>query len=155
MTIQTTQASEATQAVASLAEAAVAASHEMQTGATVTMALNRYTWEMIVKLGFEGAIGNTVLKQHLAQSQTRARVPGVSLTALTCACSPVYHKQVTAPAAQKYSAVGTIGSCSIPTTIKLRRCFLLFASRGLYYRIKSAVGLMGAVRASSNVTKKF
>ncbi|XP_057709904.1 nuclear respiratory factor 1 isoform X5 [Corythoichthys intestinalis] len=40
MTIQTTQASEATQAVASLAEAAVAASHEMQSGATVTMALN-------------------------------------------------------------------------------------------------------------------
>ncbi|XP_077090574.1 nuclear respiratory factor 1 isoform X3 [Siphateles boraxobius] len=40
MTIQTTQASEATQAVASLAEAAVAASHEMQQGATVTMALN-------------------------------------------------------------------------------------------------------------------
>lgn len=42
MTIQTTQASEATQAVASLAEAAVAASHEIQPGATVTMALNRY-----------------------------------------------------------------------------------------------------------------
>ncbi|XP_051544259.1 nuclear respiratory factor 1-like isoform X1 [Myxocyprinus asiaticus] len=42
MTIQTTQASEATQAVASLAEAAVAASHEMQQGATVTMALNRH-----------------------------------------------------------------------------------------------------------------
>lgn len=41
MTIQTTQASEATQAVASLAEAAVAASHEMAPGATVTMALNR------------------------------------------------------------------------------------------------------------------
>lgn len=41
MTIQTTQASEATQAVASLADAAVAASHEMQPGATVTMALNR------------------------------------------------------------------------------------------------------------------
>ncbi|KAI5624107.1 nuclear respiratory factor 1 isoform 2, partial [Silurus asotus] len=40
MTIQTTQASEATQAVASLAEAAVAASQEMQPGATVTMALN-------------------------------------------------------------------------------------------------------------------
>ncbi|XP_008313942.1 nuclear respiratory factor 1 isoform X1 [Cynoglossus semilaevis] len=40
MTIQTTQASEATQAVASLAEAAVAASHEIQPGATVTMALN-------------------------------------------------------------------------------------------------------------------
>ncbi|XP_055509336.1 nuclear respiratory factor 1 isoform X6 [Leucoraja erinacea] len=40
MAIQTTQASEATQAVASLAEAAVAASHEMQQGATVTMALN-------------------------------------------------------------------------------------------------------------------
>nr|XP_057933815.1 nuclear respiratory factor 1 [Doryrhamphus excisus] len=40
MTIQTTQASEATQAVASLAEAAVAASQEIQTGATVTMALN-------------------------------------------------------------------------------------------------------------------
>uniref|UniRef100_A0A8C5R630 Nuclear respiratory factor 1 n=1 Tax=Leptobrachium leishanense TaxID=445787 RepID=A0A8C5R630_9ANUR len=42
MTIQTTQASEATQAVASLAEAAVAASHDMAQGATVTMALNRY-----------------------------------------------------------------------------------------------------------------
>ncbi|KAM5170305.1 nuclear respiratory factor 1 isoform 1-T1 [Mantella aurantiaca] len=41
MTIQTTQASEATQAVASLAEAAVAASHDMGPGATVTMALNR------------------------------------------------------------------------------------------------------------------
>lgn len=41
MTIQTSQASEATQAVASLAEAAVAASQEIQTGATVTMALNR------------------------------------------------------------------------------------------------------------------
>ncbi|MEQ2189866.1 GTPase regulator Nrf1, partial [Goodea atripinnis] len=41
MTIQTTQASEATQAVASLAEAAVAASQEIQSGATVTMALNR------------------------------------------------------------------------------------------------------------------
>uniref|UniRef100_A0A8C9VR19 Nuclear respiratory factor 1 n=1 Tax=Scleropages formosus TaxID=113540 RepID=A0A8C9VR19_SCLFO len=41
MTIQTPQASEATQAVASLAEAAVAASQEMQPGATVTMALNR------------------------------------------------------------------------------------------------------------------
>ncbi|XP_040199182.1 nuclear respiratory factor 1 isoform X1 [Rana temporaria] len=41
MTIQTTQASEATQAVASLAEAAVAASHDMAQGATVTMALNR------------------------------------------------------------------------------------------------------------------
>lgn len=40
MTIQTTQASEATQAVASLAEAAVAASQEMQAGTTVTMALN-------------------------------------------------------------------------------------------------------------------
>uniref|UniRef100_A0A671R206 Nuclear respiratory factor 1-like n=1 Tax=Sinocyclocheilus anshuiensis TaxID=1608454 RepID=A0A671R206_9TELE len=40
MTIQTTQPSEATQAVASLAEAAVAASQEMQPGATVTMALN-------------------------------------------------------------------------------------------------------------------
>ncbi|XP_048862003.1 nuclear respiratory factor 1 isoform X1 [Brienomyrus brachyistius] len=40
MTIQSTQASEATQAVASLAEAAVAASQEMQQGATVTMALN-------------------------------------------------------------------------------------------------------------------
>uniref|UniRef100_A0A8C2JSU0 Nuclear respiratory factor 1 n=2 Tax=Cyprinus carpio TaxID=7962 RepID=A0A8C2JSU0_CYPCA len=40
MTIQTTQPSEATQAVASLAEAAVAASQEMQQGATVTMALN-------------------------------------------------------------------------------------------------------------------
>ncbi|KAG8576747.1 hypothetical protein GDO81_009953 [Engystomops pustulosus] len=40
MTIQTTQASEATQAVASLAEAAVAASHDMAPGATVTMALN-------------------------------------------------------------------------------------------------------------------
>ncbi|XP_078275677.1 nuclear respiratory factor 1 isoform X3 [Rhinoraja longicauda] len=40
MAIQTTQASEATQAVASLAEAAVAASHEMHQGATVTMALN-------------------------------------------------------------------------------------------------------------------
>ncbi|KAL4669616.1 hypothetical protein H8959_008170 [Pygathrix nigripes] len=37
---ETTQASEATQAVASLAEAAVAASQEMQQGATVTMALN-------------------------------------------------------------------------------------------------------------------
>lgn len=48
MTIQTTQASEATQAVASLAEAAVAASQEMQSGATVTMALNRYSWEVIV-----------------------------------------------------------------------------------------------------------
>lgn len=45
MTIQTTQASEATQAVASLAEAAVAASQEIQPGATVTMALNRCTWE--------------------------------------------------------------------------------------------------------------
>uniref|UniRef100_A0AAY5L0N2 Nuclear respiratory factor 1 NLS/DNA-binding dimerisation domain-containing protein n=1 Tax=Esox lucius TaxID=8010 RepID=A0AAY5L0N2_ESOLU len=42
MTIQTTQASEANQAVASLAEAAVAATQEMQQGATVTMALNRY-----------------------------------------------------------------------------------------------------------------
>lgn len=51
MTIQTTQASEATQAVASLAEAAVAASQEMQQGATVTMALNRYSWEVEVKLG--------------------------------------------------------------------------------------------------------
>ncbi|XP_030071915.1 nuclear respiratory factor 1 isoform X5 [Microcaecilia unicolor] len=40
MTIQTTQASEATQAVASLAEAAVAASQEIPQGATVTMALN-------------------------------------------------------------------------------------------------------------------
>ncbi|KAJ8007253.1 hypothetical protein DPEC_G00115630 [Dallia pectoralis] len=40
MTIQTTQASEANQAVASLAEAAVAATQEMQQGATVTMALN-------------------------------------------------------------------------------------------------------------------
>lgn len=41
MTIQTTQASEATQAVASLAEAAAAAaSHEIQPGTTVTMALN-------------------------------------------------------------------------------------------------------------------
>ncbi|OCT89280.1 nuclear respiratory factor 1 isoform X1 [Xenopus laevis] len=40
MTIQTTQASEATQAVASLAEAAVAASHDIAPGATVTMALN-------------------------------------------------------------------------------------------------------------------
>lgn len=40
MTIQTTQASEATQAVASLAEVAVAASQEIQPGATVTMALN-------------------------------------------------------------------------------------------------------------------
>ncbi|XP_051976504.1 nuclear respiratory factor 1 [Xyrauchen texanus] len=40
MTIQSTQASEATQAVASLAEAAVAASQEIQPGATVTMALN-------------------------------------------------------------------------------------------------------------------
>ncbi|XP_063073511.1 nuclear respiratory factor 1 isoform X2 [Engraulis encrasicolus] len=40
MTIQTTQASEATQAVASLAEAAVAASQEIQPGQTVTMALN-------------------------------------------------------------------------------------------------------------------
>ncbi|XP_053319074.1 nuclear respiratory factor 1 isoform X2 [Spea bombifrons] len=40
MTIQTTQASEATQAVASLAEAAVAASHDISQGATVTMALN-------------------------------------------------------------------------------------------------------------------
>ncbi|XP_075886302.1 nuclear respiratory factor 1 isoform X2 [Nelusetta ayraudi] len=40
MTIHTSQASEATQAVASLAEAAVAASQEMQPGATVTMALN-------------------------------------------------------------------------------------------------------------------
>ncbi|KAI9533618.1 GTPase regulator Nrf1 [Dissostichus eleginoides] len=40
MTIQTTQASEATQAVASLAEAAIAASHEMQSGATVTMSMN-------------------------------------------------------------------------------------------------------------------
>ncbi|KAJ8402445.1 hypothetical protein AAFF_G00369340 [Aldrovandia affinis] len=39
MTIQTTQASEATQAVASLAEAAVA-SQEMHQGTTVTMALN-------------------------------------------------------------------------------------------------------------------
>lgn len=45
MTIQTTQASEATQAVASLAEAAVAASQELHPGATVTMALNRYTGE--------------------------------------------------------------------------------------------------------------
>ncbi|XP_016390425.1 nuclear respiratory factor 1-like isoform X1 [Sinocyclocheilus rhinocerous] len=45
MTIQTTQPSEATQAVASLAEAAVAASQEMQPGATVTMALNRYSCE--------------------------------------------------------------------------------------------------------------
>lgn len=45
MTIQTTQASEATQAVASLAEAAITASQEMQPGATVTMALNRYGWE--------------------------------------------------------------------------------------------------------------
>uniref|UniRef100_A0A8K9URH1 Nuclear respiratory factor 1 n=1 Tax=Oncorhynchus mykiss TaxID=8022 RepID=A0A8K9URH1_ONCMY len=43
MTIQTTQASEANQAVASLAEAAVAASQEMQQGATVTMALNGYS----------------------------------------------------------------------------------------------------------------
>lgn len=51
MTIQTTQASEATQAVASLAEAAVAASQEMQTGATVTMALNRYSWEVMVTFG--------------------------------------------------------------------------------------------------------
>ncbi|KAI4803067.1 hypothetical protein KUCAC02_006625 [Chaenocephalus aceratus] len=41
MTIQTTQSSEATQAVASLAEAAIAASHEMQSGATVTMSMNR------------------------------------------------------------------------------------------------------------------
>ncbi|XP_033930729.1 nuclear respiratory factor 1 isoform X1 [Pseudochaenichthys georgianus] len=40
MTIQTTQSSEATQAVASLAEAAIAASHEMQSGATVTMSMN-------------------------------------------------------------------------------------------------------------------
>ncbi|KAL4640735.1 nuclear respiratory factor 1-like isoform X1 [Arapaima gigas] len=40
MTIQTPQASEATQAVASLAEAAVAATQDMQPGATVTMALN-------------------------------------------------------------------------------------------------------------------
>ncbi|XP_075455451.1 nuclear respiratory factor 1 isoform X2 [Ascaphus truei] len=40
MTIQTTQASEANQAVASLAEAAVAASQDMSQGATVTMALN-------------------------------------------------------------------------------------------------------------------
>ncbi|XP_068132064.1 nuclear respiratory factor 1 isoform X2 [Hyperolius riggenbachi] len=44
MTIQTTQASEATQAVASLAEAAVAASHDMAPGATVTMALNSGFW---------------------------------------------------------------------------------------------------------------
>uniref|UniRef100_A0A673J2Q6 Nuclear respiratory factor 1-like n=1 Tax=Sinocyclocheilus rhinocerous TaxID=307959 RepID=A0A673J2Q6_9TELE len=49
MTIQTTQPSEATQAVASLAEAAVAASQEMQPGATVTMALNRYSWLVEVK----------------------------------------------------------------------------------------------------------
>ncbi|KQK85030.1 nuclear respiratory factor 1 isoform X1 [Amazona aestiva] len=40
MTIQKTQASEAAQVVASLAEAAVAASEEMQQGATVTMALD-------------------------------------------------------------------------------------------------------------------
>lgn len=53
MTIQTTQASEATQAVASLAEAAVAASQDIQSGATVTMALNRYTGEGPFKLGKE------------------------------------------------------------------------------------------------------
>ncbi len=46
MTIQTTQSSEATQAVASLA---VAASQEMQPGTTVTMALNRYSWEVAVR----------------------------------------------------------------------------------------------------------
>ncbi|XP_048864782.1 nuclear respiratory factor 1-like isoform X3 [Brienomyrus brachyistius] len=40
MTIQTPQTSEATQAVASLAEAAVAATQDLQAGATVTMALN-------------------------------------------------------------------------------------------------------------------
>lgn len=63
MTIQTTQPSEATQAVASLAEAAVAASQEMQQGATVTMALNRYSWEVAVKPGSEK--GNTEPQQHL------------------------------------------------------------------------------------------
>lgn len=66
MTIQTTQPSEATQAVASLAEAAVAASHEMQPGTTVTMALNRYSWEVAVKLGFgEREKGNSEPQQHL------------------------------------------------------------------------------------------
>ncbi len=69
MTIQTTQPSEATQAVASLAEAAVAASQEMQPGTTVTMALNRYSWEVAVKLGSEKQ-----RKEILNRSSTEVQV---------------------------------------------------------------------------------
>lgn len=66
--------------------------------------------------------GNTEPQQHLGAGlipQGLVNRPHLSL-------SPVYHKQVAEAAAQKYSTAGTIGSYSIPTTIRLRRhCFLL------------------------------
>lgn len=60
MTIQTPQGSEATQAVASLAEAAVAATQDLQAGATVTMALNRFVglWES----GYAGMTGRGTIE---------------------------------------------------------------------------------------------
>ncbi len=110
MTIQTTQSSEATQAVASLA---VAASQEMQPGTTVTMALNRYSWEVAVRSQ----------KQRKEILNRRINLLGAGLCPqglVTWACSPVYHKRVTAAAAQKYNTAGTIGSYSFPLQLGWR-----------------------------------
>ncbi|KAF3859188.1 hypothetical protein F7725_021587 [Dissostichus mawsoni] len=65
MTIQTTQASEATQAVASLAEAAIAASHEMQSGATVTIEAAAHAVATLAEATLQGG-GQIVLAETAA-----------------------------------------------------------------------------------------
>nr|AAH44537.1 Nrf1 protein [Danio rerio] len=82
MTIQTTQASEATQAVASLAEAAVAASQEMQTGATVTMALNRYSLEGALKFGEAAAHAVATLAEATLQGGGQIVLAGETAAAV-------------------------------------------------------------------------
>uniref|UniRef100_A0A8C2JSF8 Nuclear respiratory factor 1 n=1 Tax=Cyprinus carpio TaxID=7962 RepID=A0A8C2JSF8_CYPCA len=82
MTIQTTQPSEATQAVASLAEAAVAASQEMQQGATVTMALNRYSWEVAVKPGEAAAHAVATLAEATLQGGGQILLSGETAAAV-------------------------------------------------------------------------
>ncbi|XP_032895954.1 nuclear respiratory factor 1 isoform X2 [Amblyraja radiata] len=132
MAIQTTQASEATQAVASLAEAAVAASHEMQQGATVTMALNSEAAAHAVATLAEATLqggGQIVLSGETAaavgaltgvqDANVALYVPvKVAASQLTAVCrSSMGSKQQKAPEFNKLDREISIGLVQIPVSM--------------------------------------
>ncbi|XP_072327236.1 nuclear respiratory factor 1 isoform X3 [Scyliorhinus torazame] len=132
MAIQTTQASEATQAVASLAEAAVAASQEMQQGATVTMALNSEAAAHAVATLAEATLqggGQIVLSGETAaavgaltgvqDANVALYVPvKVAASQLTAVCRiSTGSKQQKAPGCNKLDRENSIGLVQIPVSM--------------------------------------